>query len=118
MINVGCVIYRPGAEPGTLEAKWCHPLFGDRVLGTGVAIGGPSAGYAGDYEIRYFNAEGIQVGEFKLEVRRAGEYYELAWLDQGVVQDRGIGMEIPEGLIAGWRRISDALPQDFETQTE
>lgn len=116
MINVGCVLYKKGGEPGTLEAKWCHPYFGQGVFGTGKASGGPAEGYEGLYQIQYFDAEGNAIAGFELSIEKEGEYYSLAWIDNGEILDRGIGMEVSDGLVAGWRRISDTPPQDFETQ--
>ena len=114
--NIGCVLYRKGNEPGTLDAKWCHPFFGDGVFGTGRATGGPTVGFEGRYDIRYCDNTGAELAGFELDIRKAGEYYELAWIDSGEIMDRGIGMEVSEGLVAGWRRVSDTPPQDFETQ--
>ncbi|MES9973240.1 MAG: hypothetical protein ABW094_03200 [Candidatus Thiodiazotropha sp.] len=116
MINVGCVLYTKGEEPGSLNAKWCHPLFGKGVFGTGKATGGPVEGFVGRYQIQYFDAEGNHIAGFELDIKKDSEYYELAWIDNGTVLDRGIGMEVSEGLAAGWRRIKDTPPQDFETQ--
>ena len=116
MFNIGCVLYTPGNEPGTLNAKWCHPFFGDGVFGTGKATGGPAQGYAGNYHIRYFDQHAKEVGGFELQIEKVGDYYELAWIDNGEIMDRGVGMEVAEGLAAGWRRVADTPPQPFETQ--
>ncbi len=116
MFNIGCVLYTPGDEPGTLNAKWCHPFFGDGVFGTGKASGGPAQGYAGRYNIIYYDAEGNELAGFELDIKKAGDYYELAWIDNGEILDRGIGMEVNDGLAAGWRRVSDTPPQDFDTR--
>ncbi len=116
MFNVGCVLYKKGDEPGTLNATWCHPYFGKGILGTGKATGGPNEGYVGRYHIRYFDDKGNEIAGFELDIQKNGDYYELAWIDNGEVLDRGIGMEFSEGLVAGWRRIDDKPPQPFETQ--
>ena len=115
LINVGCVIYRPGDQPGTLEARWCHPYFGKGMTGTGKATDGPLEGYVGRYEIQYYNAEGEGVGSYELNIERDGECYLLSWIKDGEVQDRGAGFEIPEGLIAGWFHCDDRKVEDFET---
>jgi len=116
MLNVGCVHYARGDEPGSLKARWCHPQFGEGVFGTGLATGGPSEGYVGRYRIKYFAADGSEIAQFDLDIRRDSEYYELAWIaDDGQILDRGVGMEVSDGLVAGWRRIVDTPPEDFET---
>ncbi len=118
MINVGCVLYKQREEPDSLTAKWCHPYFGEGVFGTGLATGGPTEGYVGRYHIRYFDADGNEIAGFELDIKKECEYYELEWFDNGEILDRGIGMEVSDGLVAGWRRIDDAPPQPFETQEQ
>ena len=115
MINVGCVLYQRGEEPGSLDAKWCHPFYGKGVFGSRKAVGGPAEGYVGRYDIRYFDHEGNDIAGLELHIKKEGEYYELEWIDKGEILDRGIGMEVSDGLVAGWRRIDDAPPQAFET---
>ena len=78
--------------------------------------GGPDEGYAGRYDIRYFDGKGNALPGLKLDIQKDGDYYEIAWIDDGEVVYRGIGMEVAEGLIAGWRGIDDKPPQPFETQ--
>ena len=116
MINVGCVLYKKGDEPGTLTAKWCHPYFGKGVFGTGIATGGPEEGYVGRYHIRYFDDKGNEIAGFELDIQKDGDYYEIAWIDNGEILDRGMGMVVAEGLAAGWRRVDDKPSQPFETQ--
>ncbi len=116
MFNVGCVLYKKGDALGTLDATWCHPYFGKGILGTGNATGGPDEGYAGRYDIRYFDGKGNELPVLKLDIQKDGDYYEIAWIDDGEVVYRGIGMEVAEGLVAGWRGIDDKPPQPFETQ--
>ena len=115
MFNVGCVLYKKGDEPGTLDAKWCHPWFGKGILGTGKATGGPNVGYAGRYHIRYFDEKGNDIAAFDLNIQKDGEYYDLAWSNNGEVLNRGTGMEVAEGLAASWRSIEDRPPPS-ETQ--
>ncbi len=107
MVNVGCVLYTRGDEPGTLEASWCHPYFGQGVLGSGTATGGPAEGYVGNYSIRYLDHKGGEVAVFDLEIEKEGDYYEISWIIDGEVLARGVGMETADGLAAGWRELGD-----------
>ena len=118
MFNIGCVLYTKGDEPGSLNAKWCHPYFGTGVLGTGKATGGPAEGYAGRYAIRYFDDKGKELARLQLDIQRTGDCYELTWSDNGEVLDRGIGMEVSDGLAAGWRRTDDQPPQSVLRDNE
>ncbi len=104
MFDVGCVLYRKGSEPGTLEAQWSHSGSGN---GTGKATGGPTDGFAGSYHIVYSTELGNERSSFQLEIEKDGNYYNLLWITDGAVRFRGRGMEVKEGLAAGWCSAND-----------
>ena len=104
MINVGCVLYTKSSEPGTLHAKWFHSDSGN---GTGIATGGPAEGFAGRYHMRYFDDKGKVDADRELNIKKNGDYFELTWINNGEITGKGIGMEVSEGLAAGWRDIDD-----------
>ena len=55
---------------------------------------------------------GEPIAGFQLRIRNSGsDCYWLEWVEEGVVLDVGIGIEVAEGLAAGWRRISDEPPE-------
>lgn len=118
MYNVGFGIYSKGAEPGTLDAKWCHSYFGSGVYGTGRAVGGPIEGYEGSYEIKYFDRDQNEVAGFNITIVKVGETYEITWYLDGEVQDRGLGLEVSDGLAFGWTRMVEGPPEEFETIEE
>jgi hypothetical protein len=103
-MNVGCVWYQKGAEPGTLTATWCHLTLG---TGTGKATGGPAEGFVGHYHIRYYNDQGDEVAVLELDIQKKGKYYELSWVNCGEITAKGMGMEVVDGLVAGWRDTND-----------
>ncbi|MBT7950052.1 MAG: hypothetical protein HN764_00365 [Gammaproteobacteria bacterium] len=107
MVNVGCVLYKKGDASGTLNATWCHPYFGEGVIGTGLATGGPEEGYAGQYEIRYLDHKGVEIAVFDLDIKKVGDYYEILWIINEEVLATGIGLEQTDGLVAGWREVND-----------
>lgn len=110
-VNIGFVLYRPGDEPGTLDATWCHAWFGRNDMGSGRATGGPADGFVGSYDVEYFDKNGKAVASFELRIRHGEtDYYELEWLENGKLMDVGVGVEVAEGLAAGWRRIDDTPP--------
>lgn len=104
MISIGCVLYRKGEEPGTLLARWFHS---NSESGTGKAIGGSSDGFAGRYHIQYSNDKSNEISAFELVIEKVCDYYELSWIENDNVRFRGIGMEVSEGLFAGWRSVID-----------
>lgn len=102
MIDVGCVVYKKGAEPGSLIAKYCHSELGH---GTGQATGGPLQGFAGRYHIRYFDVQGVEIADRELDIQKDGDTYRLRWIHKGAIRAIGIGMETSEGLVAGWCNV-------------
>ncbi|RPI74682.1 MAG: hypothetical protein EHM45_17780 [Desulfobacteraceae bacterium] len=102
MTDIGCVLYRKGAEPGTLTAQYCHSELGH---GTGQATGGPLTGFAGRYRIRYFDDQGTEIADRELDIQKDGGSYRLRWIHNGAIRALGIGMETSEGLAAGWCNV-------------
>ena len=96
--KIGCVLYTKGKEEGTLDAKW----YSTTGKGTGKATGGSSIGFEGHYNIRYFDEKGNFQAERGLEIKKVEDYFELLWFNNGEVSDKGIGMEVTEGLVAGY----------------
>lgn len=112
MIDIGCVLYKKGDEPGTLNAEWFHPSLG---AGTGKAIGGSTNGFEGRYHIRYFDKKGKEVAYRELEIQKNGDGYKLTWMNNGIVTSKGIGMSVTEGLVAGWYDLDDEKSRPSET---
>ena len=81
-INVGYVIYTLGDLPGTLDAVWGHQINGG---GTGKAVGGEGPGYAGTYQITYYDWQGRKLVENTLEITFEAERYDLIWYKDGAV---------------------------------
>ena len=106
MIDIGFVLYKKGEKPGTLTAEWCHAVAGN---GTGIATGGPAVGFVGHYNIRYFDNNGNVDADLELTIQKAGDNYELVWIDDGEITNRGIGKVIEGGLAVGWRGIDENL---------
>ncbi|MCP4535909.1 MAG: hypothetical protein GY832_02085 [Chloroflexi bacterium] len=104
MIDVGCVLYKKGDELGTLDAQWVHSYLGN---GTGKATGGPAEGFAGRYRIRYYDDKGDVQADRELDIQKDGDRYKLTWIDNGRVTGRGIGIEVSEGLAAGYRDVEE-----------
>ena len=102
MKNIGFVLYKKGTEPGTLIAQGHHLDFGRE---TGKATGGPTKGFEGRYTISYFDEKGNNTASRELNIQRKGNYYELSFLNKGEISAIGIGIEVKEGLAAGWRDI-------------
>ena len=73
--------------------------------GTGLTTGGPAEGCVGRYHARYFGESGAEKFIFELVIAKNGEIYTLSWLIDGAVRLTGIGMEVNEGLAAGFRPI-------------
>jgi hypothetical protein len=102
--NIGFALYAIGETPGTLDARWSYE---NAYSGSGVATGGPEQGFVGDFHIRYFLESGEFSDEYDLQIRRAGDLYDVTWLDDGAISAVGVGMKVGRRLAVGWRRVSD-----------
>ncbi|MEJ2151603.1 MAG: hypothetical protein P8Y29_01305 [Gemmatimonadota bacterium] len=104
IINVGFVLYTKSHAPGTLNARW---MFTDKYKGPGIAIGGPTDGYAGKYHVRYFYDSGEFSDEYDLIIEKTEDVYKAYWVVEGETLAVGVGMEVENGLAIGWRRVAN-----------
>lgn len=102
--NIGFVLYTKSPAPGTLNARW---IYSTKYSGPGIATGGPKAGFAGNYHVRYFYDNGEFSDEYDLVIDKTGDIYKVSWITNGKVQAIGVGMEVENGLAVGWRRVTD-----------
>ena len=102
--NIGLVLYTKSPAPGTLNARW---MYSTKYSGPGIATGGPKAGFAGNYHVRYFYDSGEFSDEYDLVIDKTGDIYKVSWITNGKVQAIGVGMEVENGLAVGWRRVTD-----------
>jgi hypothetical protein len=91
LVNVGFVLYTKTDAPGTLKARW---NYANAYSGSGEAIGGPIAGFAGRYHVRYFFENGDFSDEYDLVIEKTGDFYNVSWIVDGKVGARGVGMEV------------------------
>jgi len=102
--NIGVVIYTKSYAPGTLNARW---IYDGKYSGSGIATGGPNEGFAGHYHVRYFYDSGEFSDEYELVIEKKGGIYKASWIADGKPSAIGVGMEVENGLVVGWRRVSD-----------
>ena len=102
--NIGFVLYTKSPAPGTLNARW---MYSTKYSGPGIATGGPKAGFAGKYHVRYFYDSGEFSDEYDLVIDKTGDVYKVSWITNGKVEAVGVGMEVENGLAVGWRRVAD-----------
>jgi hypothetical protein len=102
--NIGFVVYTRSYAPGTLNARW---LYANKYSGSGIATGGPKAGYAGHYHVRYFYDTGEFSDEYDLVIEKIQDTYKVSWMSAGKVRAVGVGMEVEGSLAVGWRRVTD-----------
>jgi len=68
--NIGFVLYTKSLAPGTLNARW---MYSTKYSGPGIATGGPKAGFAGKYHVRYFYDSGEFSDEYDLIIDKTGD---------------------------------------------
>ena len=105
MIDIGVVYYRMGATSNTIEATWYTSRLEKRETGRGLANGDTSNGFPGEYFVAYFHPDGSKAGTFDLRIEKAGAVYDLSWSQQGKLTHVGVGIEVADGLAAGWRKV-------------
>src|SRR3954466_1909947 len=100
-VNIGVVLYTRRSTPGTLKARW---NYANAYYGPGQATGGPKAGFAGNYHVRYFLESGKFSDEYDLVIKKKGDFYDVSWITNGKISAVGVGMDVENGLAVGWRR--------------
>jgi len=105
MLDIGIVYYRIGKNGSNLHAIWHTTRLNEKAIGTGIAKGDTSKGFPGDYVITYFNPDGSEAGTFDLKITQSGPVYDLSWSKNGVLLFVGVGIDTPEGMAAGWRKV-------------
>ena len=103
MSSVGVVLYKKGYRPGSLTAEWCHSDYGS---GTGIATGGPVNDFEGHYIIRYYDNSGNFQAERELNIQKSDNFYQVSWINNGVISGKGIGIETEDGLSVGYRDLN------------
>jgi hypothetical protein len=103
MIDIGIVHYRIKNE-NEINAIWYSSRLDKKATGKGIAKGDTSNGFPGEYKITYFDPDGNYAGTFDLKITKSGPVHELYWSSDGEVLFVGVGIEISDGLSAGWRK--------------
>jgi hypothetical protein len=89
---------RPDA---TVVVEWSAPELAGAV-GTGVLNAPGPASLEGDHSLALHLPDGHKYGEWTLSIRRVDAIYELAWRKGDATHFRGLGLDTPQGLAAGW----------------
>lgn len=110
MKNVGCVVY---TETKTgIEAEWVFSENGKITSGTGVGIRltelKSERRFEGEYEITYYDRNGLKSPKLILIVSFEFESYKLEWADNGKVTDIGVGIASSNTLSSGYRQWKKA----------
>ena len=106
MIDIGVVYYRIRPTGGEIEAIWYTTRLSDKACGTGLAKGDTSNGFPGEYEITYYAPDGTISAELELTIEKTGDVYELSYLKDGELLLAGVGIETPDGLVGGYRKLA------------
>ncbi|SDD85497.1 hypothetical protein [Kordiimonas lacus] len=101
--DYGICIYRPSSEPGTLEATWFEAGLPQDKPCRGLAVGGPSEGLAGSYQVTYFGPDGAEAACFDLDIKRTDHTFSLTWKKDGKVACTGVGLPLDDGLALAYR---------------
>ena len=104
MSDIGVVQYSKNTNNNIIDAKWHYLKNGEKKSGTGIVKGKFDKTFAGDFQVTYYNQEGIETTNFQLKIEIEGEQYHLKWIKDGNIEYFGIGIEYNNILFAGWRK--------------
>ncbi len=106
MKDIGCVEYEK-TEAGIMTARWFYLRDGETLSGTGAASGGPTAGFAGEYEITYYDGDQKKMAHYQLSISGESGFFKLEWKSGGQTEYWGIGIQDSNKLYASWRKVED-----------
>ena len=104
--DIGIVIYRIHPDGNQLDAVWYSTLLDQKAMGTGIAIGDTTHGFAGEYAISYLSYDGRDAGTCNLKIVKTDNIYDVFWITNDTVTSRGVGIETADGLAVGWREVT------------
>lgn len=105
MSPLGIVVYKPGREPGTLEADWYYSKLGQPVVCKGTAKGGVPGRMESDYTVFYYGPDGEDAGQYELSLQKQGEIFIGRWMENGDVVFHGVGIAMDGGIGMAWQSI-------------
>ncbi|WP_259779912.1 hypothetical protein [Aestuariispira ectoiniformans] len=105
MSDLGIVVYRPGREPGTLEADWYSDELDRKVVCKGVAKGGIPGRIEGDYKVFYCGPDDEDDDCFDLSIEKEGEIFVGRWFEKGKFIYHGFGIVIDGGIAMAWQKV-------------
>jgi hypothetical protein len=85
-----------------MNAEWTSSRIENQPLGTGVVRGRSVRGFAGQYVVTYYLADGGEAGTFDVCIEESGSAYRLSWSRDGTEVLSGMGIETPDGLAIGY----------------
>jgi hypothetical protein len=98
--GLGLALYHRRPD-GQVSIQWCSAETAG-ALGTGYFLSSWPGSFEGSHQIVYYLPDGRPYGQWTLTIQKTGQLYELAWLKGQTVHMRGIGLDTPHGLAAGW----------------
>ena len=127
--GVGVVEYRiSDVEPNVIDARYMSTgsmVQKPGAICLGRAQGDTANGFPGEYQIRYFDAEGRPVGDFDWRIEAVGDGFQLTWRNRpgnslpvapGCVVFEGFGFRNSEGSIAVAYWLSAEVTEALEAR--
>jgi hypothetical protein len=85
--------------PETVDVRWATPELDG--VGSG-RLELTAASFEGKHALALVLPDGRPYGDWSLAIHRSGAIYALEWRKGAGVHFRGLGLETPAGLAAGW----------------
>ena len=109
MNDIGFVQYSKNTNKKIIEATWFYLMNREKISGTGIVKGKFDNTFAGDFNVKYYNKEGVETSNYKLIITLEENQYQLKWITNDIVEYFGIGIEYDNKLFAGWRKFQEYL---------
>jgi hypothetical protein len=100
LAGLGLALFQLNAAERLAIQWYTAELQGE--IGTGAVRSPWTGSFEGEHTIVYALPDGRIAGEWTLIAKKTDKIYELTWHKGKSIHFRGIGLEMPEGLAAGW----------------
>jgi hypothetical protein len=98
--GLGLALYHLQAD-AKVRIEWCTAEM-HGAIGNGAFTTAWRGSFEGDHRIVQSLPDGRLYGEWDLAIQRVDQIYELTWRKGEAIHFKGLGLDTPHGLAAGW----------------
>jgi uncharacterized protein len=98
--GLGIALYQVQSET-EISIQWCAPEM-QGAIGYGAFTSRFNGAFEGEHELSQYFPDGALHGSWTVKIEKAGSIFEINWRKGDRIHFSGIGLEMPNGLAAGW----------------